>query len=477
VSQLKVKTLTGAEVTLNDTAVQEFNNTLRGELIRRGDASYDESRKVYNGMHDRRPALIVHAAGVADVMTGVKLAQQHSLVMAVRGGGHSVPGFGTCDDGLVIDLRRMRGIHVDPERRTVRAEGGCTWRDLNHATHAFGLATTGGIVSTTGIAGLTLGGGMGYLTRRCGLSCDNLLSADVVLADGSFVSCNAERDKDLFWAIRGGGGNFGVVTSFEFRLHPVAGIFGGPTFFPVDGGVLRGYRDFIAGAPEELGAIFAFTVAPPLPFLPEQWHGKPVSAVIACWTGPVEKGPEILRPLADWAPIVGAYVERMPYPAINTLFDELLPSGLQQYWKGNFVPQLSDDAIQAHCKHGARVPCVQSGTFLFPVDGAVHRVPANETAFAYRDAAFATVVAGAWPDPADNERNVRWVRDYYEALRPYSDEGGYVNFTSGEDQDRVRFNYRQNYDRLVEVKSQYDPANLFRLNHNIEPATRMGASS
>jgi FAD/FMN-containing dehydrogenase len=455
---------------LKADTVQKFKEVLRGALILPGDAKYDEARKVYNGMHDRHPALIIHAAGVADVIAAVKFAREHDCLLAVRGGGHSAPGFGTCDGGVVLDLRRMKGIRVDTERRTVRAEGGCTWGDLDHASHAFGLATAGGVVSTTGIAGLTLGGGMGYLNRRFGLSCDNLLSADVVTADGTFVTCSANREKDLFWALRGGGGNFGVVTSFEFRLHAVADIFGGPTFFPIDADVLRAYRGFILEAPEELGALFGFTMAAPLAFLPKEWHGRPVSAVIACWTGAIEDGQDILAPLKDWGQIVGAYIGRMPYPALNSLFDQLLPAGLQQYWKGNIVRELSDDAIAAHLDHAASVPCVESSTFLYPIDGACHRVRPEDTAFPYRDATFSTVIGGAWPDPADNERNMKWVRNYYDALRPFSEEGSYVNFMSGEDQDRAPINYGDNYNRLVEIKTKYDPTNLFHLNHNIKPS-------
>ena len=380
-----------------------------------------------------------------------------------------MPGFGTCDDGIVLDLGRMRGMRVDPARRTVRAEGGCTWADLDHATDAFGLATTGGTVSTTGIAGLTLGGGIGFLARRYGLSCDNLVSADVVMADGSFVTCSEERDSELFWAVRGGGGNFGVVTSFEFRLHPVSEILGGPTFYAVDAEVLRAYRDFITEAPEDLGAIFALTLAPPLPFLPEEWHGKPVAVVLSCWAGAADEGEEILKPLGDWGRVVGAYVGRMPYPAINRLFDDLLPPGLQHYWKGAFVRELPDEAIAVHVEHGARVPTGKSAAMLFPIDGACHRVPRDGSAFAWRDAAFATVIAGIWPNPADNERNIAWVRRYHEALRPYSEEGGYVNFMSADDRDRVGVNYRQNHDRLVEIKRRYDPENRFRFNQNIRP--------
>jgi FAD/FMN-containing dehydrogenase len=466
---LKVRSLTGEEFPLSDSVVQEFAAKLRGELIQSHDASYDEARKVYNAMHDRRPALIVRAAGAADVMTAVKFAGEHGIVLAVRGGGHSAPGYGTCDRGLVLDLGRTRGIRVDPERRAVRAEGGCTWADLNHATHAFGLATTGGIVSSTGIAGLTLGGGLGYLARSCGLSCDNLLSADVVTADGGFVTCSADREPDLFWAIRGGGGNFGVVTSFEYRLHPVAEILGGPTFYPLDGDVLRGYRGLIAEAPEALGALFAVTLGPPLPFLPEAWHRRPVAVVLTCWSGPADQDEEVRARLGRVGPVAGQYVERMPYPAINTLFDALLPAGIYHYWKGCFTKDLTDEAIDVHVAYGSQVPCLQSSTLLFPIDGACHRVAPDETAFAYRDANFATLVCPSWPDPADSGRNITWGQDYVASLRPHSEEGGYINAMAGDDQDRVRANYRQNYDRLVAIKGRCDPQNLFRLNHNIRP--------
>lgn len=455
---------------MSEVQAQELQKRLRGEVVRPGDPAYDETRKVYNGMHDRRPGLIVLAAGVADVIDTVRFARERNLALAVRGGGHSGPGFGSCDGGLVLDLRRMCGIRVDPDQRTVRVEGGATLADLNHATYAFGLAAPGGVVSTTGVGGLTLGGGMGYLSRRCGLTCDNLLAADVVTADGTFVVCSEEQEPDLFWALRGGGGNFGVVTSFELGLHPVADVFGGPVFFPLEAQVLGSFRDFILETPRELGALFALTMAPPLPFVPEGWHGKPVSAVVVCWSGALEDGERVLEPVKEWGEVVGAYLDRIPHPALNSLFDALLPPGLQQYWKGHFSRELPDEAIQAHIEHAAGVPCVESGTFLYPLDGACQDRPADGTAYAYRQANFATVVAGAWPDPADNERNMRWVRRYYDALGPYSERGGYVNFMAGDDQDRVRVNYGDNYDRLAGIKARYDPDNFFRLNHNIEPA-------
>jgi hypothetical protein len=382
-----------------------------------------------------------------------------------------VPGFGTCDDGVVIDLSGMRSVTVDAASRTARAEGGATWGDFNDATHVHGLATTGGIISTTGVGGLTLGGGIGYLARGFGLSCDNLISADVVTADGRSVVASEDENADLFWALRGGGGNFGVVTSFEFRLHSVEMIYGGPMFFEVDDAatVLRFYREFIATAPEEFGGFPAWQIAPPLPFIPENRHGDTFLAFIACWAGPVDQGEAMLKPLHDVAPVVAEHIGEMPYPALNSAFDALVPPGLQHYWKANFVTELSDAAVDAHLEHGPKVPVVNSTVHIYPINGACHRVASDATAFAYRDANFATVVAGMWPDPSHNEANISWVRDYYDATAPLSEEGGYINFMAGDDQDRIKANYKGNYGRLVEVKRAHDPDNLFHLNQNIRP--------
>ncbi|MDX6586808.1 MAG: hypothetical protein QOI31_1281 [Solirubrobacterales bacterium] len=456
---------------VSERLAAELQASLRGELIASDHSDYDTARKVYNGMIDRRPAAIIRCADVADVIAAVGVAREQGLDLSVRGGSHSVPGFGTNDGGIVCDLTAMRGTRVDPERRTARAEGGCTWGDLDHATHAFGLATTGGIISTTGVGGLTLGGGIGHLARGHGLSCDNLISADVVTAEGRLMTASEDENADLFWALRGGGGNFGVVTSLEFRLHPVGEIYGGPIFYPVDraGEVMRSYREVIAEAPEELGAFFAFQIAPPLPFIPAERHGETMCLIVTCFTGPVEEGERAIAPLLEIAPVVASGVDVMPYPALNSAFDALLPPGLQHYWKADFVGELTDEAIAAHVEHGPRVPAVEATMHLYPIDGACHRVASDETAFAYRDARFACVIAGMWPDPADNDRNIAWVRDYWEAIHPHSEPGGYVNFMAADDQDRVRENYRGNYDRLAEVKRRYDPGNLFRMNQNIEP--------
>jgi FAD/FMN-containing dehydrogenase len=440
-------------------------------VITPADAGYEDARKVHNGMFDRRPAAVVRCTQTSDVAAAVAFARESELDLAVRGGGHSVPGFGTVDDGIVVDLSGMRSVDVDPDRRTARAGGGVTWGIFNDATNAQGLATTGGIVSTTGVGGLTLGGGIGYLARGVGLSCDNLLSAEVVTADGRQLVASERENVDLFWALRGGGGNFGVVTSFEFRLHPVAEVYGGPMFFEVEdaGAVLRAFREFIADAPEEFGGFPAWQIAPPLPFIPEQRHGEVFLAFIACWAGPVEEAERVLKPLRDAAPVVAEHLGPMPYPALNSAFDALYPMGLQHYWKANFATELTDEAIDAHLEHGPKVPAVNSTVHIYPINGACHRIAPDATAFAYRDAAFATVIAGMWPDAADNEANIEWVRDYYDATAPLSEEGGYINFMADDDQDRIKANYKGNYERLVDVKRKYDPDNVFHLNQNIRP--------
>ena len=454
-----------------NATLDEFRAQVRGDVIAPDDDAYEQARHVYNAMIDRRPEMIVRAANVGDVIAAVNLARENGLDLAVRGGGHSVPGFGTCDGGVVIDLSRMRGIRVDPASATARAEGGATWGDFNAATYPFGLATTGGIISTTGVAGLTLGGGIGYLARGFGLSCDNLVSADVVTADGRFLVASERENDDLFWALRGGGGNFGVVTSLEFRLHPVKDIYGGPMFFELSEveNVLRFFREYIADAPEQLGAFPAFQIAPPLPFIPEERHGDTFVAMVACWAGPLEEGERALKPFHDIAPVVAEFVGPMPYPALNSAFDGLVPPGLQHYWKANFVEELTDEAIAAHAVHGPDVPAVNSTVHIYPINGAAHRVAPDATAFAYRNANFATVIAGMWPEASENDANIAWVRRYYDATAPHSEEGGYINFMSEDDQGRIRANYQGNYDRLVDVKRRYDPDNLFHLNQNIRP--------
>ncbi|HUK29309.1 MAG TPA: FAD-binding oxidoreductase [Candidatus Acidoferrales bacterium] len=454
---------------MNEKAVTDLKGQVRGDVIPPNDERYDAARRVYNAMIDKRPAVIVRCVDVADVISAVKSARAEGLAVAVRGGGHSVPGFGTADDAVVVDLARMKGTRVDPASKTVWAEGGCTWGDFNHANYAFGLATTGGIISTTGIGGLTLGGGIGYLTRGAGLSLDNLVSADVVLADGSFVTASEKNHPDLLWALRGGGGNFGVVTSFQYKLHPVKDIVGGVMLFEVGDApkVMKAYNEYITHAPRELGAFFAWQIAPPLPFIPEKRHGDTFCAMVMCWTGPPDQAAKAFAPFRSAAPVVAEFVSPMPYPAMNSLFDGLVPPGLQHYWKAVFVRDLTDGAIDAHMKFGPKVPVVNSTMHIYPINGAVHDVAADATAFGHRDAKYATVIAGMWPDPKQNDANIRWVKDYYAALAPHSEKGGYINFAASDDSDRVAANFGRSFDQLRKLKAKYDPSNLFRINQNI----------
>ncbi len=467
----KEQSAAAASASLEQQAIENLRASLRGELLQPGDEGYDTARRVYNGMIDRHPRLIARCAGVADVISAVNFARKYDLPVSIRGGSHNVNGFAVCDDGLVIDLSRMKSVRVDPWNRTARAEGGCTWGDFDHATHAFGLAVPGGIISTTGVAGLTLGGGIGNLTRTYGLSCDNLLSVDVVTADGRFVTASADENEDLFWGVRGGGGNFGVVTSFEFRLHPVSTVFGGLVMYPIEKSrdILRFYRDYIATAPTDMGAYFGFHMAPPAPFIPEHLQGKHVCVIAVCYVGPLEKAEEAVRPIRQVGPPVLDLLGPIPYPALQSMLDPLLPPGLQHYWKADFVEKLADEAIEVHATYGPRVPSIQSAMHLYPINGMVHQVGKNETAFSYRDAQFVHVIAAMYPDPADTPKNMAWVREYWSALHPYSAEGAYINFMMNEGEDRIKATYQENYERLVALKNKYDPANLFHMNQNIKP--------
>jgi FAD/FMN-containing dehydrogenase len=420
-------------------------------------------------MHDRRPKMIVKARDTADVVAVVNFARQHEQLLAIRGGGHSVPGFGTCDDGIVLDLGDMNSVFVDAATQRVRAGGGSTLGDLDHATHAYELAVPGGTVTTTGLAGLTLGGGMGHLSRSCGLSIDNLVSAEMVTADGQVLTCSADSHPDLFWAIRGGGGNFGVVTSFEFQAHRVTSVLAGPTLFKPDAGVMHNYQSLMTSAAEEWNAIFAIAPAMPAPFVDEAWQLQPVMIVLTCWCGDQNQDEDIMQQLRGMGEVVGQALWRMPYPEVNQFFDELLPPGLRHYWKANASSGFSDDAIAVHLEHGLKVPTVESGLFVFPINGACHRVGDEATAFANRHTDFSAVIAGTWTDPADDEANVRWVREYFDALKPFTEAGGYVNFMADDDQDQADVSYGKKYRRLQEIKTRYDPGNLFRVNQNIPP--------
>jgi FAD/FMN-containing dehydrogenase len=451
--------------------IDQFRARLRGELIQPSDPSYDSARKVYNGMIDKRPALIVKCADVADVIACVNYARESKLLVAVRGGGHNGGGLGICDDGLVIDLSRMKGVRVDPAAKTVRAEGGCTWGDVDHATHAFGMATPSGIISTTGVAGLTLGGGIGHLTRKYGLTIDNLLSVDMVLADGRFLSASAQENQDLLWAVRGGGGNFGVVTSFLFRLHPVNMVHGGVTFWPLEqaAAVMKQYRDFIVKAPEEVSGFFAFLVVPPAPPFPEHLHMKKMCGIVWCGTGTAAEVEKAVNPMREFGTPAFNFLVEMPHPAIQSMFDGLYVPGLQWYWRADFVKELSDEAIALHIRHGSAMPTMYSTMHLYPINGAAHRVGKTDTPFYYRDSVWAEVIVGVDPDPANKDKITDWTKKYWDALHPHSAGGAYVNFMMDEGQDRIKATYGENYGRLVAIKKKYDPTNFFRVNQNIRP--------
>ncbi len=456
---------------LDKQAVLAFKGSLRGELIQPGDDRYDEARQLYNAMIDRRPGLIARCVDAADVQTAVNFARQHNLLLAVRGGGHNGAGLGSCDDGLVIDLSSMKGIHVDRAAGTVRVEGGCTWGDVDHATHPFGLAVPTGFLSTTGVGGLTLGGGLGYLTRRYGLTIDNLLSVDMVLADGRMITASADENEDLFWAVRGGGGNFGVVTSFLFQGCPASTVYGGPMFWKLEhaAAVMRAWRDLILTGPEELNGWFGFHTVPPVDMFPKEYHLQKMAAITWCYTGDLEKAARVFKPIRAVAPAAMDFAGPIPIPALQSMFDGLYPPGLQWYWNADFFTELSDAVIDLHIQHASQLPTVHSTMHLYPINGAAHRIGKNDTAWSYREANFAQVIVGVSPDPADNERMIRWSKAYWEALHSYSAGGAYVNMIMDEGQDRIQAAYRDNYPRLAQIKTRYDPDNLFRVNQNIQP--------
>jgi FAD/FMN-containing dehydrogenase len=445
----------------------------RGKLIGPADKDYDEARALYNGMIDKRPTLIARCSDAADVMAAVNYARDNKLLLAIRGGGHSGPGLGSCDGGLVIDLSQMRSIRVDPATRTVRVDPGCTAADLDHATHAFGLAVPLGIVGSTGVAGLTLGGGTGYLTRKHGLTIDNLLEVDMVLADGSFVTVNKDKHPDLFWAVRGGGGNFGVVTSFLFQAHPAKMVFAGPIFWDAKDAkkVLSAYRDFIRSAPEELGVFVGLKTVPPTDPFPREYWNKRACALIGAFNGPIAEGQKLMASLLEKVPApLFNWMGEMPWTAINSLFDPFFPKGLQWYWKGDFVNTLPDEAIDAHIANALKAPTPFCLMHLYPIDGAVRRVPKDGSAWSARDAAFSMVIAGISADPKDAAALKAWGRAYWEAVHPFNLKGAYVNFLDADEaENRVELSYGDNYKRLASIKQKYDPGNLFRVNQNIRP--------
>jgi FAD/FMN-containing dehydrogenase len=460
--------------TLGEATLAELAQAVHGELLTPGTDGYDDARAIWNGAHDKRPALIIRASGVADVIKGVQFARSEDLPLALRGGGHSIPGFSTTDGGVVLDLSAMKGIRVDPQAKRVTAQAGVLWRDLDHETQAFGLALTGGLVSSTGIAGFTLGGGIGWLVRRCGLTCDSLVAADVVTADGQFLRASADEHPDLFWALRGGGGNFGVVTSFEYALHDVGPtVFAGAVFYPGEhaAAILDGYRRACASAPDELTTVLNLTTAPPVPFLPESVHGKPVVAILGMWSGSLDDGDRRTQPFRELGPVIADLFGPMPYTAMQSLIDPLYPRGLHDYFRSAFLSELSDGAMGSILESYRTEPNALSELHVHHLGGAVARVPADATAFATRDRQFILNAVARTPGADGFDDVVEWARAATRAVGP--DSAAYVNFTGEASPDQVRASYpKDTYDRLVEVKNRYDPTNVFRLNQNIVPTER-----
>jgi FAD/FMN-containing dehydrogenase len=460
--------------TQETTTFDELDGSFRGELLLPTSPGYDTARRIWNGAIDRRPACIARCTGVADVVAAVRFARERDLVVAVRSGGHGVGGHAVCDDGLMIDLSPMKGITVDPQARTARAQAGVLWGELDRETQLFGLATVGGIVTHTGIAGLTLGGGIGWLMRKYGAAVDNLVSVELVTADGELVTASESVNPDLFWGVRGGGGNFGIVTSFEYRLHPVGPtVLAGPIFHAFEDAsqVLRFYREFAAAAPDELTTIFELTVAQPLPFLPAEVHGRPIVMVGACYAGRPDDGIDVVRPLKEFGSPIADLLEPKPYLALQSMFDPFVPHGWHRYWKAVELPPLTDEAIDTLVEHSSAVTSPRSYCIVLQLGGALNRVGAEDTAYGQRDAAHNVAINAVWTeDDPEPERHIAWARDFFDALQPHARGRVYVNFLGDEGQDRVRAAYgERNYERLARLKRVYDPTNFFRLNQNIQP--------
>ncbi len=466
-ANVEFATMTERDVMLDADAIEQFSAELRGGHLLRGDEGYDDARTIYNAMIDKQPALIARCAGVADVIHAVNFARTNNLLVSVCGGGHNVSGNAISDGGLMIDLSPMKGVRVDPEGKTARAEPGATWGEFDHETQVFGLATTGGLVSTTGVAGLTLGGGLGWLMGNHGLACDNLISVDVVTADGQFLTASDSQNQDLFWGLRGGGGNFGIATSFEFQLHPVGPMLGGILIYPLDQATetLVFLDDFTRTTPDELGTFIGFVTSP---------EGERVMAIFVSYNGAVEEGELILKPLREFGTPLADMIGPMPYTQVQRMMDEGFPAGRQNYWKSNFLKGLNSEAIDIIVDHVAKAPSPFSAVAIEQFGGAVNRVGMDDTAFNHRNARYNLLIVGIWTDLAAKAENVKWVRDLWDAMEPYSSGGVYVNYLgqeADEGAERIKAAYGpEKYERLVALKNKFDPTNLFRMNQNIKPS-------
>lgn len=454
---------------LDSALIDSLSSQLRGKIILPQDELYDETRKVYNAMIDKHPGMFVMCVDVADVIYAVNFGRENNLLVSIRGGGHNAGGLGICDDGMVIDLSGLKFVLVNTKDNTVKVGGGNVWGEVDHATHAFGLAIPAGIISTTGVGGLTLGGGIGHLSRKYGLTIDNLLEAEMVLADGSFVTANSEENSDLFWAIRGGGGNFGIVTTFTFQAHPVTKVFGGPTLWPIEktNEIMKWYHEFLNKAPDDLNGFFTTMVIPGPPF-PEHLHHKHFCGIVWCYTGDLDKAQEVFKPILAMEPLF-QHIGEMPYPAIQTMFDGLMPPGLQWYWKADFFNEITPEMSAQLLAFGTNIPTPLSQMHLYPISGAAARVPQDATPWAHRGAKYAGVIVGVDPSPKNADKITKWCREYWDALHPFSSGGVYLNFIMDEGQKRIETSYKDNYERLASLKKKYDPNNFFRVNQNIVP--------
>lgn len=454
-----------------ETMFSKLKNQVNGRVILPEDRDYDEARKVYNAMIDKRPAAILICRNSEEIVLGVKFARENNMDVSIKSGGHNGAGLALVTGGLVIDLSEMKNIQIDPEKRTAKIQAGNTLREVDKATHEYGLALPSGIIGTTGVGGLTLGGGIGYLSRKGGLTIDNMLEAEVVLANGEKVIANASSHPELFWAIRGGGGNFGVVVSFTFNLIPIKNVYAGPMFWPLEKAAeaMRFYEEYTRNASNDLYGFFAFLIVPPAAPFPEHLHNKNVCGIVWCYTGPTEKREEVFKPIREFGPPILDFVGEIPMPVLNGMFDELYPPAMQWYWKSLYLKELSDAAIQTAVEHGSTIPTIHSTTHFYPIDGKVHELEADQTAWANRGARWAQVIVGVDPDPSNTEKITNWCKGYYADMQPHASGGAYVNFMMEEGEDRIRSSYGSNYELLEKIKAKYDPDNFFHINQNIKP--------